>query len=228
MATKQVPLTIEPRERTGKGDSGRLRKNGRVPAIVYGYAVEPTAVTVDALDLYHTLHTDAGRNVLIRLELNGDTHLAVARDLQSHPIRGDYVHVDLLTVDKDVPISVEIPVHLIDEDDITSDGGVLNQILYTVPILVKPLDTPNAFELSVAGLEIGDVLRVENLQDQLPDGAEFDIDEVRTVVTVNAPISEEELEALEEAAGVEEDEPEAAVEVDEAAEVVEADEGDQD
>src|SRR5690625_5598621 len=99
MATKQVPLTIEPRERTGKGDSGRLRKNGRVPAIVYGYAVEPTAVTVYALDLYHTLHTDAGRNVLIRLELNGDTHLAVARDLQSHPNRGDYVHVDLLTVD---------------------------------------------------------------------------------------------------------------------------------
>ncbi len=228
MATKQVPLTVEKRERTGKGVASRIRKEGRVPAIVYGYAVEPTPVSVATLDLYHTLHTDAGRNVLIRLDLDGETHLAVARDLQTHPVRGDYLHVDLIAVDKDVPISIEIPVHLEGEEDAGEDGGVVNQILYTVPILVKPLDTPNAFELSVAGLEIGDVLRVENLEDQLPAGAEFDIDPQRTVVTINAPISDEELEALEESAGIEEDEPEAVGEVDETTEAPEesADEDD--
>jgi large subunit ribosomal protein L25 len=212
MATKQIPLTIEPREATGKGAASRLRRDGRVPAIVYGYAVDATPVSVDALDLYHTLHTDAGRNVLIRLELDGDVHLAVARDLQTHPVRGDYVHVDLLTVDKDVPISVEVPVHLTDEEEIGDSEGVVNQILYTVPILVKPLDTPNAFELSVEGLEIGDVLRVEDLADRLPAGAEFDIEDDRTVVTINAPISDAELEALEESAGIEEEEPEAVAE----------------
>jgi large subunit ribosomal protein L25 len=209
MATKQIPLTIEPREATGKGAASRLRREGRVPAIVYGHEVDPTPVSVDALDLYHTLHTDAGRNVLIRLELDGDIHLAVARDLQSHPVRGDYVHVDLLAVDKDVPISIEIPVHLTDEEETEKDGGVVNQILYTVPIMVKPLDTPNAFELSLEGMAIGDVLRVEDLASQLPSGAELDIETDRTVVTINAPITEAELEALAEAAGIEEEEPEA-------------------
>jgi large subunit ribosomal protein L25 len=206
--SNQIQLTIQPREQQGKGASGRLRRDGRVPAIIYGYQVEPTPVSVDALELYHTLHTEAGRNVLIRLDLDGDTHLAVARDLQTHPVRGDYVHVDLLAVNKDVPITVEVPVHLADEDEVADDGGVLNQILYTVPVLVRPLDTPNSLELSVEGMEIGDVRRVEDLRAVLPPGAEFDIDPERTVITMNAPISEEELEALEESAGIEEDEPE--------------------
>jgi large subunit ribosomal protein L25 len=206
--SNQIQLTIEPRELRGKGASGRLRREGRVPAIVYGYQVEPTPVSVDALELYHTLHTEAGRNVLIRLDIDGDTHLAVARDLQTHPVRGDYVHVDLLAVNKDVPITVEVPVHLVDEDEVADDGGVLNQILYTVPVLVRPLDTPNSLELSVEGMEIGDVRRVEDLRAVLPAGAEFDIEPERTVITMNAPISEEELEALEDSAGIEEDEPE--------------------
>lgn len=205
----QIELSTEPRTRSGKGDAGRLRKQGRVPAIIYGYNVSPTSVSLEALDLYHALHTDAGRNALLKLELEGDTHLAVARDLQTHPVRGDYIHVDLLVVDKDQPISVEIPVHLAGEEDTASDGGVVNQILYSVPIMVRPMDTPNAFDLSVEGMAIGDVLRVEDLAGQLPSGAEFDIDEQRTVVTINAPVSEAELEALEESAGIETDEPEA-------------------
>ncbi len=206
--SNQIKLTTEPRESRGKGASGRMRREGRVPAIIYGYEVEPTPVSVDALELYHTLHTEAGRNVLIRLDIHDDTHLAVARDLQTHPVRGDYVHVDLLAVNKDVAITVEVPVHLLDEEEVANDGGVLNQILYTVPIMVRPLDTPNSLDLSVDGMEIGDVRRVEDLREQLPAGAEFDIDPERTVITMNAPISEAELEALEESAGIEEDEPE--------------------
>lgn len=212
MATKQIPLSVTRRDDTGKGAASRIRLTGKIPAIVYGYQVDPTPVAVDVRELYHTLHTDAGRNVLIRLDLDGETHLAIARDLQTHPVRGDYLHVDLIAVDKDVPITVEIPVHLVDEDDTADDGGVVNQILYTVPIVVRPLETPNAFELSLAGLAIGDVLRVEDLAGQLPAGAAFDIEPERTVVTINAPISEEELEALEESAGIEEDEPEAVAE----------------
>ncbi len=204
----QIRLTAELRTELGKGATGRLRRTGRVPGIIYGYKVEPTAVHVDALELYHALHTEAGTNALIRLEFEGDTHLTVARDLQRHPIKGETQHVDFLAVDKDVQISVEVPVHLTGEDDLGDDAGVLNQILYTVPVLVKPLDVPNYLELSVEGLEIGDVKRVEDLAGELPEGAEFDIEPERTVVTVNAPISEEALEAMEEQAGVEADEPE--------------------
>lgn len=205
--SNQIALAVEPRPDTGKGAAGRLRRLGRVPAIVYGYQVEPTSVSVDGLELYRALHTEAGRNALLKIVIDGDTHLAVARDLVTHPIKGHYVHLDLLAVDKDQPIAVEVPVHLVDDEDAATDGGVLNQILYTVPIQVRPMDVPNAFELSVAGMVIGDVKRVEDLAGQLPAGAQFDIDEDRTVVTVNAPVSEAELEALEESAGVETDEP---------------------
>ncbi len=210
----QIRLTAEPRNELGKGATGRLRRTGRVPGIVYGYRVEPSPVHVDALELYHALHTEAGTNALIRLEFDGDTHLTVARDMQRHPVKGETQHVDFLAVNKDVQISVEVPVTLIGEDDMADDNGVLNQILYTVPVLVKPLEVPNYLELSVEGLEIGDVKRVEDLAAELPEGAEFDIEPERTVVTINAPMSEEALEALEESAGVEADEPEVIGEVD--------------
>jgi large subunit ribosomal protein L25 len=193
--SNQVKLSAQARNEHGKGAAGRLRKTGRVPGILYGYQVEPTPLSVDSLELYHVLHTEAGSNVLIELHVDGDTHLTVARDLQRHPIKGETQHVDFIAVDKDTPILVEVPVHLTDEEETADDDGVVHQILYTVPIMVKPLDTPNYLELSIAGLAIGDVRRVEDLATQLPSGAEFDIETDRTVVTINAPISEEALEA---------------------------------
>lgn len=198
--SNQVTLEVQPRAEQGKGAAGRLRKTGRTPAIVYGYEVDPTPVSVDGLELYHALHTPAGTNVLLRVVLDGTEHLCVARDLQKHPVRGDVQHIDFLAVDKDSRIAVEVPVHLINVP--TDTVGVVNQILWTVPILVRPLDTPNALELDVEGMEIGDVRRVEDLRGTLPDGAEFDIDPERTIVTVNAPdiLEEPEEEVDEEAA----------------------------
>jgi large subunit ribosomal protein L25 len=209
--SNQVSLTAEPRSEHGKGPAGRLRRTGRVPAIVYGFETEPNAIHVDALELYHALHTEAGRNVLIRLEVSGDTTLVIARDLQTHPIRGEVLHVDFYAVDRDAQISVEVPVHIVGEDDVVADGGILNQILYTVPIAVKPLDVPNALDIDVAGMAIGDVRRVEDLTAQLPEGAEWEVELDRTVVTINAPITEEELEELEAEAGIEMEEPEEVV-----------------
>jgi large subunit ribosomal protein L25 len=218
--SKQVSLTAEPRTELGKGPTGRLRRTGRVPAIIYGFEVEPTAVHVDALELYHALHTEAGRNVMIRLQHDGDTTLVFARDLQIHPVRQEVVHVDFLAVDRNAQISVEVPVHLVGEEDTADDDGVLNQVLYTVPIAVKPLDVPNYLELDVTGMAIGDVKRVEDLT--LPEGADFEIEPERTVVTINAPISEEALEALE---GEAEAEAPEALDLDEAADVEAPDEG---
>lgn len=205
--SNQVELSVVKRTETGKGVASRLRRDGRVPGIVYGYEIEPTPVSLDALELYHALRTEAGANVLLRLEIDGDTHLAVARDRQMHPVRGETLHVDLLAVDKDSPIAVEVPIHLTDEDELVSDGGVLNQVRYTLPIQVRPMDVPNYVELSVAGMAIGDVRRAEDLTAQLAEGAIPDIDPEATVVTINAPVSEAEMEAMEEGAGVEAEEP---------------------
>lgn len=184
--SKQVKLVAELRDERGKNASSRLRKLGRVPGIVYGYEIQPTAVSVDALELYHVLHTDAGRNVLIRLELDGNTHLCVARDMQRHPVKGKTTHIDLVAVNTNVPISVDVPVHITDSDDVSA-GLVVNQVLYSISISVKPLDTPNAFEVAVAGLELGAVLSVADLADQLPAGAELLSDPEQAVITVSAP-----------------------------------------
>lgn len=206
MAAKQFDLTASPRSDHGKGASGRLRKTGRVPGIVYGHGVEPTPLDVDALELYHAMHTDAGRNVLIRLDVDGSTHLSIVKDLQRHVVRGDILHVDFQAVSRDQKITAEIPVHLANEDDPRSNGGIVNHVLYSVPISVTPLDVPQEFTLDLTGMNIGDVLRVEDLLAQLPAAATLEIEEDRTVVTINAPISEEELDEMAADAGIEEDE----------------------
>ncbi|MBY5161932.1 50S ribosomal protein L25 [Salsipaludibacter albus] len=220
MASKQIELTASTRTKHGKGASGRLRKTGRVPGIVYGHGVEPTALDVDALQLYHALHTDAGRNVLIRLEVEGETHLSIVKDLQRHAVRGDVMHVDFQAVSRDQQITAEIPVHLANEEDPRQNGGIINLVLYTVPLRVRPLEVPQEFVLDLAGTEIGDVRRMSDLADQLPEGAEFELEDDVTIVTITAPMSEEELDELAEGAGIEEDqaEPELVAEGDEPAE----------
>jgi large subunit ribosomal protein L25 len=185
--SEQVKLSAMPRTSAGKGATNRLRREGRVPAIIYGHKVEPTAVSVDARELFHALNGPAGRNALIRLELEGTTTLVVARDLQRHALRRDIMHLDLLAVDQTQQIDVEVPVNLIDVEDVARDGGYLNQVRMVVPIRVRPGDTPDFIELSVAGMGIGDVKRLADIVDLLPPGTDLGDDPDRVIVTINAP-----------------------------------------
>lgn len=198
--TKQAKITATVRTELGKGPTGRLRREGRVPAVMYGHEVTPTAVHVDGLELYHALHTEAGRNVMFRLEIEGETHLSIAREIQRHPLMGDITHLDFLAVDRNVAIVVEVPVHL--QGSPADPVAVVQQVLTTVAIKVKPLDVPNELVLDIEGLSIGDVLRVGDLT--LPEGCEADMDADRTIVTINAPtieVVEDETEASDEFAG---------------------------
>ncbi len=210
-ATSQVELEAAPRRDTGSGPAGRVRREGRTPAVVYGHEVDATPVSLDALSLYHALHTEAGLNVLIRLQLDGDEHLTVAREVQHHPVKDHILHVDLVAVDPDREISVDVPVRLTDEASARESGGVVNLVMHTVPLRVKPLEVPTDVELSVAGMDIGDTRRVSDID--LPEAAELDTDPDRTVVTINAPDvleePEEEPEGLEALEGLTEEELEA-------------------
>ena len=185
--SKQVKLTALPRAAAGKGETNRLRREGRVPAILYGHKVEPTAVSLNERELFHVLNGPAGRNAMIALEVEGTTTLVVARDIQRHAVRRDVLHIDLLAVDRDVKIDVEVPVHLTDVEDVARDGGFLNQVRYLVPLSVRPLDTPDFIELSVAGMAIGDVKRLGDIVSLLPAGADIADDPDRVIVTINAP-----------------------------------------
>lgn len=188
---EQVKIVAEKRSDAGKGVARRLRAEGRIPAVVYGADVESTAIHIDQMDLYHALHTSAGGNVLIRLEIDGDEHLTLARDVQRHAVRGDVLHTDFVALDRDSRIRVEIPVHLEGTEDVAAPG-VVQHVLHTVPVLVRPLDIPDYFTLEVGDMVIGDTLRVDDID--LPEGAEFDIESDRTIITVSAPTILEEPE----------------------------------
>lgn len=194
---EQVKLVARPREGTGKSVARRLRREGRVPAIVYGRTVEPTKVDVDALDLYHALHTSAGLNVLIRLDVQGTEHLTMPREVQRHPVRGDLFHVDFVAVERDRLVRVEIPIRLLRAEEVASPG-VLTQVLHTAPIRVSPLEIPESLDIDVSEMVIGDTVRIEDLT--LPERAAWEIETDRTIATVTAPtiieVEEEEAEQL--------------------------------
>src|SRR5438067_689598 len=110
---QEVPLAAEARRSTGSGESRRLRAAGKVPAVLYGHGVTPQALTVDGRELRGALNQDAGLNALLSLEVDDARHLAMARQLQRHPIRGAVEHVDFVIVRRDEVVAAEVPLHLI-------------------------------------------------------------------------------------------------------------------
>lgn len=185
---KQVAIAAERRAGNGKGEARALRRAGRVPAVAYGSGLVPTPLSVDALELYHALHTDAGLNAVLRLEFEGEMHLALARELQRHPVRRDVLHVDFVAFDKDKPVAADVPIHLEGHAPAVDEGAVLEQQLHMLPIEVLPLEMPESVILDVSSLQVGEVLRVADIP--LPAGVTSLEDLERTVVTVSMPTEE--------------------------------------
>jgi large subunit ribosomal protein L25 len=184
----QVTLTAESRAGRGKGEGRRLRRAGRVPAIAYGTSLEATPVSVDALELYHALRTEAGLNALIRLEVDGDTHLTLARQLQRHPVRREIMHVDFVVVDRARKVTVDVPINLIGSAPGADEGGVVDQVRFDVPVEVLPLEVPDSVELDISDMQVGDVKRLGDLA--LPEGVDLLDDPEYAVVSVYVPQAE--------------------------------------
>jgi large subunit ribosomal protein L25 len=184
--SKQVALAASGRAGTGKGEARSLRRAGRVPAVAYGAALDaPVPVSVDGRELYHALNTDAGENAILRLDIDGDTQLAIVREIQRHPVRREMLHVDFVTVSRDVKINVEIPLVLEGDAPGADEAGVVDQVLFALPVLVLPLEVPDQITVDISELGVGDVIRVEELT--LPEGVESLEDPERTIVTCNVP-----------------------------------------
>ena len=216
----QVSLATHPRAGSGKGEAKALRRQGRVPAIAYGIGLDATPISVDALELYHALHTDAGENAIMQLQLDGDDHLALARELQRHPVRGEVLHVDFVTVSRTQTVQVDVPIVLEGEAPGASEGGVVEQALYALSIEVLPLEVPDQIALDISDLQVGDVKRVEDLT--LPSGVTPLVEGEEPVVTVVVPQLEvpETEEPVDEAAAEFEGEGATADEAEAAAEAV--------
>ncbi|HVL98337.1 MAG TPA: 50S ribosomal protein L25 [Egibacteraceae bacterium] len=182
----QVALAARLRAGSGKGEARALRREGRVPAIAYGADLdEPTAISVDALDLYHALHTDAGLNAIINLRVDEQEQLVIAREIQRHPVKRHFLHADFVTVSRSVKITVDVPVVTEGTAPGEEEGGVVEQQLHTVPVEVLPLEVPDQIVLDISDMAVGDVKRVADLV--LPAGVESLEDPERTVVTLVVP-----------------------------------------
>ena len=202
----EVTLTAQRRARTGKGAGRRARAGGKVPAIVYGRGMEPVPVEVDRRDLVTALHTEAGMNVLLDIQIDGETTLALTRELQRDPVRGTLLHADFVKVDRTQAIEIEVPVQLIGEAAGVREGGVLEHQLFTLHVRCLPTEVPEHISADISALGIGESLKVGDLE-----GSEaFEVlnDPDAVLATIAAPVSEEELEAME--AAVAGGEPEAA------------------
>ena len=162
-------LTAETGRPRGTRPSRRLRRTGRVPAVVYGMGENPLAVSVDRADLRGALSTDAGLNALITLDVDGDRQLSIVKDLQRHPVRRDVLHVDFLRIDPDQAVEVDVPLVLVGEaKKVTQASGMVDQVMHQVPLRAKPSDIPTEVTADVSDLEVGSSLRVSDIE--LPAG----------------------------------------------------------
>jgi large subunit ribosomal protein L25 len=167
---------------TGTGPSKRIRAEGQVPAVVYGLGSDPVSVTVDWRPLREVLTTDAGLNVLIDLDVDGDVSLCMVKELQRHPIKGNVLHLDFLRVSRDAEITVDVPIVLEGEAiEVERADGTVDHLLFALSISAKPADIPNELTIDISGLEMGDHIRVGDLP--LPAGVTTDVDPEELVVT---------------------------------------------
>lgn len=182
---EEVTLVAEVGRDTGKSAARRARREGKVPAIVYGLGTDPRPVAVPGRELQHILGGPGGANTLINLEVDGKRELVLARQVQRHPVRHTLVHVDLVRVHRDIAISAEVPLHLVGEAPGVKDGGLLEQVVFTLSIEAKPADVPAVIRLDISSLHIGDHLSVGDVS--LPPGVVTTQDPEEQVVHVAQP-----------------------------------------
>jgi large subunit ribosomal protein L25 len=198
----EVTLPARSRPLKGKGPARRARAEGLVPAVLYGRGLDALPLAVDAKAMHSALHTEAGANVLVNLQLDGKRYLAVPREIQRHPIRGTLLHVDFVNVARDVEITADVPIHLVGDARGVKMGGLIEHHLWEVKVEALPSKVPPSIEVDVSELDIGQQVRVEDLQ--APEGAQILTGPEEIVVSVVEPQvaqpATEEGEAAEEAA----------------------------
>jgi large subunit ribosomal protein L25 len=156
-------LKAEPRHATGSSEARRMRAAGRVPAIVYGHGAEPLAISIDALELLHLLHTEAGANVVVEMRVDHDKFLAIAREIQRDHLRGRFIHVDFLRIARDEKITVQVPVHVVGESHGVKEGGVIEHHLWELEVECLPQDVPTSIEADITRLGINESLKVSDV-----------------------------------------------------------------
>lgn len=192
----EMTLAAKPRDtKGGSRAAGRLRAEDLVPAVVYGRGSDPRSLTVARRELRQVLTGDAGMNALINLDVEGDSLLAIVRDVQRHPVRNNVTHVDFILVSRDEAVTVEVPIVLEgDAVQVHRNDGIIDQQMFTLTVEAKPGNIPNELIIDISGLDVGDTIRVGDIS--LPSGATTEVDDEEPVVVATFNAAAAEVEAL--------------------------------
>jgi large subunit ribosomal protein L25 len=199
-------LKAEVRERTGKGAARALRREGLIPAVIYGNNQPPIAIAVPWKEMTMALYAGGFKTHVWSIDVGGQTIQALARDYQREVVKDRLVHVDFLRVSARSRVTVNVPVHFTDEAGSPGlkAGGVLNIVAHSVAVECAATAIPEHLDISLAGREIGDTIRSSDVS--LPSGVNYIADDAFTIATIAAPRVETESDG--------EAEPEAADEAD--------------
>lgn len=193
---QQETLRAQKRVESGSRPARRMRREGRIPAVVYGADLATLSISVDRRDLSTTLRTEAGLNALINVVVeNGDEVLTVAREIQRDPARGDITHLDLIEVSLDTEIEAEVHIEYVGTPlGVREEAGFVEAIETSVMILALPAAIPSSIEVDINDLNIYDTLKVADLP--VIDGVTYTTDVDRPLVSVLPPAVEEEPEPV--------------------------------
>lgn len=198
MSNNQFQLNAVNRsvEQQGKGASRRLRKQNLVPAIIYGGNEEPTAIAVKYNELIKALENEAFFSHILTINVDGDEHQAVIKDLQRHPAKGVPLHADFMRIVKGQKIHMNVPVHFEGKEDApgTKEGGILSTLVTDVEIICLPSRLPESLVVDVSEMQIGDTYHLSDIV--LPEGVViYELEQEdgtdRTIVNMQAPTVEE-------------------------------------
>ncbi|MFB7599868.1 50S ribosomal protein L25/general stress protein Ctc [Streptomyces sp. NPDC056160] len=181
----EVKISAETRTEFGKGAARRVRRDNKVPGVLYGHGSEPLHLTLPGHELLLALRTP---NVLISLDIDGKTNeLAIPKSVQRDPIKGFLEHVDLLLVKRGEKVTVEIPVHT--EGELAPGGNLLEHVLAALPVEAEATHIPEQVTVSVEGLEAGASIHAKDIT--LPGGVTLAVEEDAVVLQVLAAQAEE-------------------------------------
>jgi large subunit ribosomal protein L25 len=175
------------REDMGSAESKRLRKDGNIPAVVYGMGMDPLSVAVNAREFRNALKTEAGTNVIINLEVGSDNYTALAREIQKHPYRDEYLHIDLIQIDLTQTVEADVQIDFVGIPlGVKEEGGLVQTINSSISISALPTNIPTSIELDISALNVGDNLTATDVN--LPEGVELaNEDDESLLVTITLP-----------------------------------------
>ena len=183
----EVRITAEPRTEFGKGAARRIRRDSKVPAVIYGHGTEPRHISLPGHELMLALKTS---NVLLTLDIDGKDELALPKDIQRDPIKGFLEHVDLVVVRRGEKVTVEIGVHLVGE---AAPETFVTTEQQTLSVEAEATHIPTGVDVSIEGLQVGTQIHAKDVT--LPEGVTLVTDPEALVVNVTAATTAEEIEA---------------------------------